>query len=393
MSRRYSNTKNSQSASPQPKPIRYTSPPPKPRPYLAHQRRSSSSVSTQNTPVLPQALLQFPRSPCPANHAPNIVNANLQSMEIWCMPDGVADKLASLGNDIEIAVKEVQHAGATVITALKRAEDCKKAIEAIKEEHQSAAEAMSTEQEHESHYGVTTVSDSHDLDIDTENARAGLSRVLPHTPPSLSRTPSLTHQSTPAANTCPSTPPISPLHLPSRNLSMDLHQRFSQFQLDTEGDYGTKDPDDNTIVQNQATDASTLDLRTLTKKSMRKDSVNQPIKEAFPRFARANAYVPPTTPLHSYYLAELAHLRTESLPQLRHAARKLDGIIRLTEHRHHHNDAQSAETFTDKTKDDFMKWWSIKKPLINELATNVDGLVKAEEENGMGSPVLGWGVA
>jgi hypothetical protein len=86
----------------------------------------------------------------------------------------------------------------------------------------------------------------------------------------------------------------------------------------------------------------------------------------------------PLEPRDAYYATELSYLRTESLPRLRHAARKVD------------NEWYEAKRLGSVSQDDateFEKWWADKKTWIRQLDEQGRRMSSAM---GVSASGLGW---
>lgn len=86
----------------------------------------------------------------------------------------------------------------------------------------------------------------------------------------------------------------------------------------------------------------------------------------------------PLEPRDAYYATELSYLRTESLPRLRHGARKVD------------NEWYEAKRLGAVSQDDaseFEKWWADKKKWIHQLD---DQGRRMSSAMGVSASGLGW---
>jgi hypothetical protein len=105
-----------------------------------------------------------------------------------------------------------------------------------------------------------------------------------------------------------------------------------------------------------------------------------PMDAKFPpaKTPRERSFSTPLEPQNAYYATELSQLRTESLPRLRHAARKVD-----TEW----NEAKRAGVLTLSENAAFEAWWNDKKLTI--LSLNEKGR-RLSEATGLAPTGLGW---
>jgi len=94
--------------------------------------------------------------------------------------------------------------------------------------------------------------------------------------------------------------------------------------------------------------------------------------------SRNHSFSIPQEPHNAYYVAELAQLRTESVPRLRHAARKVD--VDWFECKR--SGAVASDGITE-----FEEWWADKKDSVRVLNERCKRLSFAV---GMGSAGMGW---
>ncbi|KAF2248455.1 hypothetical protein BU26DRAFT_334460 [Trematosphaeria pertusa] len=94
--------------------------------------------------------------------------------------------------------------------------------------------------------------------------------------------------------------------------------------------------------------------------------------------SRERSFSIPLEPHDAYYATELSHLRTEALPRLRHAARKVD-----TEW----YEAKRSTTLSISDINDFENWWAEKKCRILHLNEQGKRLSLAI---GLSSSGMGW---
>jgi hypothetical protein len=97
-----------------------------------------------------------------------------------------------------------------------------------------------------------------------------------------------------------------------------------------------------------------------------------------PSRSRERSFSTPLEPQDAYYTTELSHLRTEALPRLRHAGRKVDTEWFETKR----TGAISAEDTNA-----FENWWAEKK--CNILSLDEKGKLLASL-HGLASTGMGW---
>ena len=94
--------------------------------------------------------------------------------------------------------------------------------------------------------------------------------------------------------------------------------------------------------------------------------------------SRERSFSTPLEPHNAYYAMELSHLRTESIPRLRHATRKVDKEW-------HEAKRIGAASISDVV--DFEEWWVNKKSAIRNLDEKAQRLSAAV---GITSTGMGW---
>ncbi|KAF2003144.1 hypothetical protein P154DRAFT_111510 [Amniculicola lignicola CBS 123094] len=92
---------------------------------------------------------------------------------------------------------------------------------------------------------------------------------------------------------------------------------------------------------------------------------------------RERSFSTPLEPHDAYYTTELSHLRTEAIPRLRHAARKVEVEWK---------ESTRAGAISDDDNAYFEKWWSDKKSSITSLYAKCQrvSLALGISPNGMG---------
>jgi hypothetical protein len=93
---------------------------------------------------------------------------------------------------------------------------------------------------------------------------------------------------------------------------------------------------------------------------------------------RERSFSAPLEPHNAYYATELSQLRTESLPRLRHTARKVD--TEWTE-------VRGSNCLSNEDINTFENWWAEKKCTINALYEKCQRL---SHSIGLPSNGIGW---
>jgi len=93
---------------------------------------------------------------------------------------------------------------------------------------------------------------------------------------------------------------------------------------------------------------------------------------------RERSFSTPLEPHNAYYATELSQLRTEAVPRLRHAARKIDTEF---------YEAKRAGNLSPDDVTEFENWWADTKGTISVLDNQCKRLSQA---NGITSSGMGW---
>ncbi|OCL11453.1 hypothetical protein AOQ84DRAFT_229298 [Glonium stellatum] len=93
---------------------------------------------------------------------------------------------------------------------------------------------------------------------------------------------------------------------------------------------------------------------------------------------RRRAFTTPLDPHNSYYTAELSYLRTDSLPRLRHSARKVETTLA---------ECRRADRALASLGAEFEAWWVGKKQLVSSLNDKGKTLGMSMGAGGM---CMGW---